>query len=644
MKHRKLFALVLALSLALVGALPAFAVDTSGAAGSITIRPPANGSLSLDAGAFYAYKLFDLININVEGTYDLATGAVTPYTPFDPDVNNSLGDLTSAHFVYKPVDWLADFLAWANANRGRTYDTNPELFRKWLQGFGQLDDSEESVDITHAVLALAQDLAIYEKTAGLTKLTPSKVGDNLVFSTVPFGYYIVLGTGKRALDIAPNKSVYDIYDNDDTVVTRGMLVNVPEEEFGTGANAGKVVKLNKAACRVLKADAPDLDKQVQDDEKNDKYDPALTDPWGERAEHDIGELYSYRITVTIPSDYSLKGYDLNSYIFKIYDKMSEGITLEKAGATFAASDIVITRSPGTARELTLVAGTHFSLTSSANPDSFVVTISPSAFADKTIREGDTIVLVYQARLNEKAVIDGPNINTAYLEYSNDPNWDGKGTQPTGETPEDETEVYTFNIHIKKVDGEDDATLLAGATFQLSSNKRTNGVDAEDAVIKFVKVDDFTYRVPAATETTGLVDKMTTVVKGDLKDGTLSFLGLDEGIYWLRELQAPVGYNLLENPIKIRIDSEGRVYFLDIDEDLIAAGKQAAEKAFEDKSIDVSMSSDNFIMIQNHTGGTLPGTGGIGIYVILGIGGLMAILLAVAFVVYRRKKTLGLLKA
>jgi len=45
---------------------------------------------------------------------------------------------------------------------------------------------------------------------------------------------------------------------------------------------------------------------------------------------------------------------------------------------------------------------------------------------------------------------------------------------------------------------------------------------------------------------------------------------------------------------------------------------------------------NTVNIQNNTGRILPGTGGMGVYAIFGAGGIMAMLLGAAYIIYRKK--------
>jgi len=594
-KHSKILSLALALAILLTLALPMTvnAAPTTGLTGSITIEPPASGLLDLSPANFKAYKLFDLTAINAPSF---------PYTPYKPGVDPSTVG-ASAHFVYAPASWLAGFLTWMSPK----YPTDVELFRAALQDKA-FDDA--------FMLGLAKDLYLYEKTtAGAAAMAGSIIpsvmdNKNLKFNDVPYGYYLVVGTAYRNDRVPPYTAPLDALD---AIVTRSMLVNVPEEVVRE--SDGKVTALNKDAKRVLKADAPTLDKVVNDED----------DGWGTKATKDIGELIDYKITVTIPNEYSMKGYDLNTYVFKIHDYMTAGLSLEKAGAAFGQGDIRAFTVNGAP-----IASTDYSVTYITSPkEGFIIQILPKAFAEKRVLPGAIIVLEYQARLNKDAVIDGDgNENGAYLEYSNNPYADGTGTTPTKVT-----KVYSFDIHVKKIDGEDGETPLAGAKFKLYRGNDTGAVGAAIGFVKDNRVTaqgDNQYRLPQKGEAVTDTEVVTTA------SGTLRFFGLNRGIYWLEETEAPIGYNKLVNMIKIEILKDGRVRFYNDDQDLAAGSKGWVGR-------DLTACDDYDIEVRNHTGGILPGTGGIGTYIFFGTGAILAILMAAAFVIYRRKKTLGVLK-
>ena len=95
-----------------------------------------------------------------------------------------------------------------------------------------------------------------------------------------------------------------------------------------------------------------------------------------------------------------------------------------------------------------------------------------AIADGKIEAGNDLCVNYTAVLNAKAdfyiIGEGKNTNTAYLEYSNNPNGEG-----TGKTPESSVHAWTFAMVVSKIDGTTKAP-LTGAKFVLS--RRANVIN------------------------------------------------------------------------------------------------------------------------------------------------------------------------
>ena len=97
-------------------------------------------------------------------------------------------------------------------------------------------------------------------------------------------------------------------------------------------------------------------------------------------------------------------------------------------------------------------------------DHFVFIDIKQAITDGVIEAGNDLCVNYTAVLNDKAdfyiIGEGKNTNTAYLEYSNNP--DGEGT---GKTPESSVHAWTFAMIVSKIDGTTKAP-LTGAKFVL----------------------------------------------------------------------------------------------------------------------------------------------------------------------------------
>jgi len=586
MKHSKFFALILTLTLLLVTALPLTASAASMASdGSITIRPP--GILVLDAADFSAFKLYNVTGI---------TGTAPNY-----------------RFAYEPTPAVIGFLKGLSATQrsayGVTTDPNTgaaaeaaaaEEFRIWLQLKQETHDDP-------AIVALARVMvnAGVFSTGGIN--TAAKQADGSIkFTGLDYGYYLVTGKGLPVEDPpGPPEGAHS-----EKVISRGMLVNVP----GLTRNNSNIVNgWDKDVSIKLKADAPKIDKEVW----NHNYGTTPKDApgWKDWTDVNIGDTVYFKHTATVPD---MTGYD--SYQFIVHDIMSRGLTftapgnmtvsLVKTGMTTRTlsrpADYTVTAAPATVANATseYFGGTKITIT-------FVDFEQWNAYA------GGYVEIIYEAVLNENAIIGKPgNPNKVWLEYSNNPNDGGVGT---GETPEDEVRVYTFDMKIYKYTGDTvPGTKLPGAEFELSRKTGATTYGPPLAFIELTGDPDYDYRLakPGETPTT------TTLITN--ADGYIRIKGLDAGEYGLKETKAPPGYNLLPGWITSVIVHE------------------APNAGDSHLLVGAASEQQQVVNVQNNAGGQLPGTGGIGTCVIFGAGGLMALLLCTAYAVYRKKKTLGVL--
>lgn len=316
-----------------------------------------------------------------------------------------------------------------------------------------------------------------------------------------------------------------------------------------------------------KLSVPTLDLTVYEDSEGQ---------YGEVADYTVGEDVPFQIVSTVPEN--MNGYDDYTYI--IHDTLSDGFTFN--------DDIVVTIG-GTP----LVEGTDYTVV--VSPDGQSISIDIITIKDQT--PGAEVIVNFTAVLDEDFVIfNGENPNTAYLEYSNNP----YDETSTANTPEDEVVVDTYEVTIIKYTGElISPTYLADAHFAL---KLTN--DTAAAAIAFVKEADGTYRVATADE---IAAGTTTTDLVSPTGGMIPVAGIDEGMYYLFETQAPVGYNILEGAIPFEITRDydtGKAYATA--SSVVATYTNGTE--------------NGVINVQNNAGVQLPETGGMGttIFTVVGL--------------------------
>lgn len=383
-----------------------------------------------------------------------------------------------------------------------------------------------------------------------------------------------------------------------------------------------------------KADAPSLEKKIV--ENNTKVDAN---------NGSIGDTVNYELTSKVPD---MDGYD--KYYFIVHDTLSKGLTF--------GNDVAIT-----VGEKTLAKDTDFTVTTTTNSDgSTEIKIVFINFIQYTAEQD--IVIQYSATINENAIIGNVgNPNTAYLEYSNNPNKEQNGVNEpgngdvTGKTPEDYTITYVTGIELIKVDENDNR--LTGAEFKITGTK-LNKVKivtetfkvAEDGT--YYKLKDGTYTETAPTnetiekyESTTIKYTMKEVVTWKTKteevsvtatvgaDGVLRFDGLGEGTYVIEEITAPDGYNLLKDEITVTITCTEP-------ETVTAATDEATWKYTLSGAItaDEATATDGriHITVENKSGATLPETGGTGTTVFYILGGILMVAAAILLVTKRRMNT------
>ena len=399
-----------------------------------------------------------------------------------------------------------------------------------------------------------------QKMAGTTgKLTAV---ENVKISNLVAGYYFVKDAGEI---------------NDGEIATK-FLVEVV-------GNANVTVK----------AQAPEFEKKVV----NSSADKGTS--------VNVGDKVKFQLTAKVPDMASF-----DKYTFTMHDKLSKGLTFnaDSVEVTVNGTKIVNT---GTNDKYTLTL-----FTAEGSEDTFTIAFSETQLKNLVKHTGGTgeetafgatIVVTYEATLNSNALTTDKETNKAYLQYTNDPSGNSTGTK---KTPEGPVYVYDFDLTVDKFDGtENDAVdenskRLKDATFILY--KVQDGKNLY--YVQDKKTKDVTW-----TETEAGATKFTTDV-----NGKATFQGIAAGTYYLRETQAPAGYNSLKKDVKVEIT---------------ATYKENGEL------LDSSATSTNnkqYVQVQsiaNKAGAVLPSTGGIGTTIFYVLGSILALGAAVLLIAKKR---------
>ena len=388
---------------------------------------------------------------------------------------------------------------------------------------------------------------------------------------------------------------------------------------------------SKGAEITVKSAAPTVDKQVYDND--DKAATGDNNGWGESADHAINETFQMKLIATIPADEDFAAY--KAYKVAFHDTYNKGITFENIASVTVAGKTV---NAGEAK-------TDYQLASNTTNRTLDITINDivpaiTAASKKLGTDEITVEVIYNVHLNEDAATVNAsekdlatsydNVNGVYLEYSNNPNWNGSGTatpgedtpgddESTGETPKDYVWVFTYESNNNKVD--DTNKPLTGAKFQIK-----NG----DTVIKLVDKGNGEYVVAkqslALSTSEGASPKIVDTMVSTGTDAKFNIKGLDAGTYTLVETEAPQGYKVAADTVFhiSATHSEGKT-----------------ENNVDTELADVTLATGEGNSL-NHTivdssSSKLPSTGGMGTTLFVLGGGCMAGLAGIYLISKKRAK-------
>lgn len=314
------------------------------------------------------------------------------------------------------------------------------------------------------------------------------------------------------------------------------------------------------------------------DEKNDVPSVQKSFADGETKNNaNIGDIITFNTVVNVK-----KG--AQSYV--LHDKMSAGLKLNKKLNADNDKPVLITKD----NHEKLIYGTDYTFTETT--DGFTIDFS-EAFLKRFEDKEYALIVMYSATLTEEAVIGGTgNTNETYLKYG-----------VSSESNHSTTTTYTFGIPVLKYTGIE-KTPLAGAKFKLYTDSNCND---ESTALKFSLNNNNKYRYDSTNGKTVLTSLETT--------GRIDIEGLEAGTYYLKEIEAPKGYNLLANAVEVQITQDGKV--------MVKKGANLEEVTE--------------VEVENKTGTVLPSTGGAGTTMIYLIGGALVLGSGVVLVTKRRVK-------
>lgn len=592
---KRLFAILMTLALVLSLSVTSFAAENTG---SITIT---NATINQ---TYTPYKIFDAsIKLTTDGTDAEAVAySIETDNQFFEVLFGADGTAANSFFVYNP-------------NTGSV-------------------SKKEGVNDSELVAYLAELIkaGTYTSAVDPVKATTEEVK----FENLPYGYYLI--TSSLGATVTINSNTPDV----------------------------EVIDKNQEP-------APDFDKKVQVgvDENGDPI-------WADANSANIGGKVTYKISFTgtnYDGDKKIKYYQVHDekgdaiwaefYSIKVFvndTELTKGYYLSQGGLNTDNWEYLgdWTDIPEAERDrnnaqwyLVHTGYDTFRITipwleghtlsdvkdSDGNVASYALTFPENA--DSKFDSPAEVVITYDAVVEPGAAIGstthGNRFNKAYASWTSE--------NETGSTPPDEVVTNVYGIGLLKDDTATGAN-LAGAKFRLYK-------DANCTIPVYV--------IPTNIEGVYMVDSLGTPgdeVSGEHKltsremyaaylsdylgentqdnyvvsqaNGKLAVLGLEAGTYYLREVEAPAGYNALSVPVEIKAGEGTRSFVIFADENGKVADIQTTDGVHTEHIYDLTHT-----VVHNSKGIELPSTGGEGTMKLITIGSLVAMAFAVLLITHKK---------
>ena len=578
---KRLFALMMALALVLSLGVTAFATDNTG---SITITNATIGN------AYSLYKIFDATySTDANGNADAVSYSITTDNQFFSYMFGADGKTENTYFAYDAVTGA--------------------VTRK---------EGTQNSDI----VSYLTDMVRSETHNFAAVKTETAADETVVFSELPYGYYLIDKGNGAAVTIDSNTP--DIQVIDKNQVPGGdfakQVWDEEKEEWVTNssANIGDIVDFKVA-----------FEATNYDGEKQIKY-YTIQDTKGEALWVEFNS-----VTVTVDGVPLERGYyhgvdgTSNTGEWKYFGNWTEEEKADPDNAQwymihrgFDAFDIVIP----------WMDDYHFEGTT----NDFSLTYGEDA---KSIYESPSdVVITYNASVEPGATIGSAQNNnlwnTAELSWTSD----------TTDGPDDPstTTITVYAMGLEKIDADTNAH-LAGAVFE---------VYRDEACTKPV------YVIPTDIKGVYILDDLDTIVSGKHREtsrkkyeayladylkgerqknvvtseinGKLVILGLEAGDYYLKETVAPNGYNKLATTTRVTVGQTNNSFFVIADPNGNVVDAQNATGDQTKHTYTVTST-----VVENSKGIELPSTGGEGTVMLITIGTLLAICFAVFLITHKK---------
>lgn len=363
------------------------------------------------------------------------------------------------------------------------------------------------------------------------------------------------------------------------------LYTIKELAIASGTSGEDGISLEYEAFLLIESDSglrfvADTDNTPMIIEKNIEPKISASQNDAETAEiinTEIGEKIVCKILLEIPKQYTKE--------IKIFSTLSHGLTLDNKAIATDNTDI-------TGLSWQEVTGND---SSSKKYEVLLSSEQIKSITNQSSQDGK-IILTYAVVLNENTVVNQKQSNKVYMEYN------------TGmKSVEVEMNVTTFGFTLHNVNGKKEA--LSGSKFTLKKVKEGKDYYYKQPTDEN-NITEARFQIPAISENTNTIDLTNFKLTTDAA-GSITFSGLGEGTYTLTQMEAPMGYYLLETPITVTIDKNGNAKF-------------SGDNVISNGSETENTTNENLVVIENKAGIRLPSTGSSGTIICYMLGSILVL--------------------
>ena len=583
--------------------------------------------LSLSAAAFAAEETgsITITNATIDETY-------TVYKIFDASIKLAADGKAEAvsYTIEETSQFFTPLFGGAEPNKFFDYNANTGSVTK-----------KEGVNDSELIKYLTE---LVQKGSFKSAADPIKAAaEEIEFSNLPYGYYLITSTLGSTVTInsnTPNVKVNDKNQEPGTNIDKQVQTGVDENGNPTWSDANSAGIGDGFSYRIsFYATNYDGDKKIKYYQIHDEKGDGI---WA--------EFDSFKVVVDgveLPRGYYLSQGGDNTGSWKFLNEDSDHADSWKNQPAEKknrenAQWYLVHLGYDTFR-ITIPWLENHTLTDVKNTAGEVTSYS-LGFAEDAASLYDSPSLVeitYDVVVEANAAIGdtshGNRFNKAYASWTSE--------HETGSNPPDEVTTYVYGIGLLKDDASTGVN-LAGAKFRIYSDKECqNPVWVIPTDVKGVYIVDSLDKAIEDVTGTGQVtsrdlfkDYLAEYLGENTQDnlvvsqvnGKLAILGLAEGTYYLKEVEAPDGYNALSLPIEIKAGEGTRAFTIFADENGNVADIQAEDGTYKEYTLNLTHT-----VVHNSKGVELPSTGGEGTVMLITIGTLLAICFAVFLITHKK---------